>query len=158
MFPLKSKVTLPAKNEPGSFGFPRKHDVHTGVDLYCSKNEPVYAIEDGFIVRSGRFTGASVGSPWWNETDYILIKGASGAILYGEISLNEPQSFHVQEGQLLGWVKPVLKTDKGLPMNMLHIELYDRTYTGDGVVWELYHSQPSQLMDITPILKRELGI
>lgn len=161
MLPINCKIQLPKKTQPGSFGFVRKHDIHTGVDLYCNFREPAYAIEDGYIINRGHFTGYDE-SPWWNNTDFLLIQGKSGCILYGEIEL---AAWHVRgavgdyvtAGSLLGYVIPVLKKDKGLPMNMLHIELYDRSYTGCGEVWKLNESQPIPLKDITPLLKREIN-
>lgn len=160
MLPISSKIILPKKNEPGSFGCVRKFDVHTGVDLYCSLHEPVYAIEDGIIIGVGHFTGYEE-SPWWNDTDYILIRGKSGCILYGEIQVSAhlvhgAEGDSVKAGDFLGQVVPVLKKDKGRPLNMLHIELYDGSYTGSGVVWKLNETKPKELKDITPILKREI--
>jgi murein DD-endopeptidase MepM/ murein hydrolase activator NlpD len=161
MFPIKSKVKLPKSNEPGSFGFVRKHDIHTGVDLYCPHFTAVYAIEDGEIIRVGQFTGGQE-SPWWNDTDFILIKGKSGCILYGEIEvaawfLRVTDGETVKKGDCLGYVIPVLKKDKGLPMTMLHIELYNPKYEGNGEIWKLNQPQPELLWDITPLLKRELN-
>jgi len=163
MFPiLHFKNKLPTKTEPGSFGFIRKHDIHTGVDLYTETKELIYTMEDGYVVRTGHFTGEQVGTPWWNNTDYILIRSKSGCILYGEIEL-VPQFIRpmvnefVEAGTVIGYVKPVLKKDKGRPMNMLHIELYDHNYNGDGVVWNLNEPKPEQLRDITPLLKKEFN-
>jgi len=161
MLPIKN-IKLPKSNEPGSFGAIRKFDIHTGVDLYCEYYTPVYAIEDGYIKRFGQFTGKSAGSPWWKDTDFILIQGKSGCILYGEIereaSLLKPMlGEFITAGTLLGYVIPVLKIDKGRPMNMLHIELYSHDYDGDGVIWNLTESCPDQLWDITPVLKREIN-
>jgi hypothetical protein len=39
---------------------------------------------------------------------------------------------------------------------MLHIELYDSSYEGSGVIWNLGQPKPKELKDITPILKREM--
>jgi hypothetical protein len=160
MLPINSKIILPKKNEPGSFGAVRKHDIHTGVDLYCALNEPVYAIEDGIIIGVGHFTGYDE-SPWWNDTDYILIRGKSGCILYGEIKVSSnlirgAEGCIVKAGDFLGSVITVLKKDKGRPLNMLHIELYDSSYEGSGVIWNLGQPKPKELKDITPILKREM--
>lgn len=155
ILPLKCKIELPKSDEPGSFGAIRKHDIHTGVDLYCNEEEPVYAMEDSDIVNISLFTGTIAGSTWWNDTHFILLKGKSGAILYGELTVNDKirDSKSIKEGDLLGWVKTVLKEYKGKPMSMLHIELYQEDYYGDGVIWNLNEFQPSILRDITFILK-----
>lgn len=158
MLPLKCKIELPADHEPGSFGAKRKYDIHTGVDLYCRDGEPVYAIEDGIVSRYGPFTGIATGSDWWEDTDYLMVDGKSGKILYGEISINKNLLGNsiVSKGQLLGWVKRVIKHDKGRPTSMLHIELYKHGYTGDGEIWRLGLKQPEYLLDVTPLLRREL--
>jgi len=158
MLPLKCKIQLPTDTEPGRFGAVRKFDIHTGVDLYCDDGEPVYAIEDGTIINHGRFTGASIGFPWWEETDCICIKGKSGIILYGEITIREEllNRIWIKEGELIGHVKRVLKVDKGRPMSMLHIELYNENYVGHWVEWTLDQPRPTGLEDITPILQKEL--
>lgn len=86
--PLPSAPYVPVAPHPGAFGVSRKHDVHTGVDLYASESTPVYAIEDGKIVEILEFTGegADPPSPWWNRTQAVLVEGRSGVILYGEVS------------------------------------------------------------------------
>ncbi len=96
-----------------------------------------------------------MGTPWWNDTNFILLRGESGAILYGEITFNKDilNVEHVKEGDLLGWVKTVLKEDKGKPMTMLHIELYNENYIGDGVIWKLGEQKPEILRDITSLLR-----
>lgn len=159
MLPLKCKIQLPTDTEPGRFGAVRKHDVHTGIDLYCKDGEPVYAIEDGVIKNHGRFTGASLGFPWWNETDCICIQGDYGIILYGELTINTRifrDKNTVKEGELLGWIKQVLKVDKGRPMSMLHIELYNKNYIDKWVEWTLGQDRPVGLEDITPVLELEI--
>lgn len=158
MLPLKCKIKLPSKDQPGSFGHIRKYDIHTGIDLYCSIGETVYAIEDGIISNYGPFTGIGAGSDWWENTDYICIKGKSGKILYGEIDINKHllAKTNVKKGDVLGYVKKVLRVDKGKPMTMLHIELYNEQYAGTGETWELDQIKPKYLEDITVLLNKEL--
>lgn len=158
MLPLKTKIKIPSTTEPGSFGFARRHDIHTGVDLYCKDGEPVYAIEDGIIANYGPFTGIGAESPWWEDTDFICIKGRSGKILYGEIVINRNllSQTNVKEGDLLGHVKRVIRVDKGRPMTMLHIELYNEKYSGSGEVWHLGQPKPYCLEDVTEVLQREI--
>ena len=140
----------------GRFGYRRRHDVHTGYDIYAPDGEPVYSIEDGVVTDVSHFTGeftTPVPMPWWENTMAIAIEGASGVILYGEIY--EPTlkvGDKVTEGQEIARIKRVLKNDKGLPMSMLHIELYEHGYRGDWTVWELDGKQPKNLRDIETIL------
>jgi len=137
----------------GRFGYARKFDVHTGFDIYCSDGEPVFAIEDGIVTKIADFTGTGVNMPWWEDTHAISIEGKSGVILYGEIyAPNLKVGDSVKEGQILANIKRVLKKDKGLPMSMLHIELYKSGYRGDWEVWNLNETQPDWLLNIETIL------
>ena len=151
MFPLKNyQYMIPDSNMCGGFGFKRKHDTHTGVDLYCNNGDSVYCIENGVIVDICEFTGFNE-SPWWEDTYAVVIKGESGFILYGEIipDHNLKTGSVVKEGDLIGSVKRVLKKDKGVtPTSMLHLELYD-TYTEP--VWWI-NEKPKNLKDITELL------
>ena len=79
-YPNKSKPIIPSFSK---FGAIRKYDVHTGVDLHCEENESVFAIESGIVKYVAAFTGASAGSPWWEDTSYVGILGGSGYIVYG---------------------------------------------------------------------------
>jgi hypothetical protein len=145
---------VPVAPHQGGFGAVRRHDYHTGVDLYVADGTPLIAIEAGYVVKLGLFTGANVGTPWWNETWAVLIEGAHGGICYGEIQAEawlRPGVF-VQEGALLGIVRQVLRTDKGLPTSMLHVEQYRTGYRGDWAEWALGLPQPEGLMDPTSLL------
>lgn len=117
---------LPTDQHPGSFGYVRTHHQHEGVDLYAPEGTPVFAVEAGKIVSILDFTGEKVGSPWWNDTQSVMIEGASGVVNLGELialsSLKVGQ--YVQAGDLIGYLTPVLKKFKGRPQTMLHLELY----------------------------------
>lgn len=147
----------------------RKHDIHTGVDLYCRENDRVLAMEPGVIVDIVDFTGSKVldkeGKPmdWWNDTKAVLVKGASGVIVYGEII-----PYMVQVGQklavgaALGTVTPVLPDDKLRPdiphhsTSMLHIELYTTEKAEKDFRWGAWNvgdPQPEGLLDPTSKLK-----
>ena len=77
-------------NEQGQFGAVRKHDIHTGIDLYCPPNSKVFAMEAGRVIVRGAFTGMAAGSPWWNDTQYLVIRSDAGRIiLYGEIRIRD---------------------------------------------------------------------
>jgi murein DD-endopeptidase MepM/ murein hydrolase activator NlpD len=136
-FPLRKcdwDLELPQGDHPGAFGAVRKFDIHTGVDLYCDEGTPVYAVEDGEVIAIEEFTGPNAESPWWHETLAVLVKGESGVVGYGEVSIGFVPTIEnppfikvgelVKRGDLIGWTKQVLKKDKGKPMCMLHLELY----------------------------------
>lgn len=150
-WPLSIKTFIPTGSCPGAFGAVRKHDIHTGVDLYCPITTPVFAAEPGMVANVFRFTGESIGSPWWNETDAVMVEGPSGIILYGEIFPVVEIYQHVDRGQPIGFVKQVLRKDKGRPMSMLHLEFY-RHGTKGPVTWHLNTPQPEGLLDPTAYL------
>jgi murein DD-endopeptidase MepM/ murein hydrolase activator NlpD len=154
MTPLFRDQEYSKPAEHGTFGYVRKYDIHTGVDLYCAPGTNVHAIEDGIVVAIEAFTGVEAGSPWWRSTQVVLVEGASGVIAYGEIIpyLNIRTGEFVSAGTIIGIVETVLKVDKGLPMTMLHIELYEPRTT-KSVVWELDSPKPESLLDVTPLLK-----
>lgn len=150
---------------PGQFGTVRRHDVHTGVDLYCVPGTLVQAMEDGVVLAVEPFTGAwcpgEDASPWWNDTAIVLVQGASGVLGYGEVT---PDSLLVQagecvcSGQALARIEvPVLKRHKGRPTVMLHLERYAQLYssvsTGSHTLWWPQGTpQPPLLLDPTPLL------
>ena len=123
---------IPITGHQGSFLHKRKMHTHTGVDLYTKDGQTVYAMESGIVVGIEDFTGIKQNMPWWEDTQCVLIEGASGVICYGEIT-----PFHslkvgtkVEKGQYIGNVKRVLKEGKERPdiqghsLSMLHIEMY----------------------------------
>lgn len=139
----------------GSFGFKRKHDIHTGVDLYCDHGTEIFAIEDGKVVSIVEFTGTKAESPWWNNTMAIMIEGASGVILYGEVYPHVCVGEKIKSGDMIGRVVRVLKEDKGKPTAMLHLELYKRGTT-EPVWWHLGEEKPSNLLDCTFLAEKFL--
>lgn len=160
MFPLKNYIhEIPIGDELGAFGVTRKHDIHTGVDLYCKQGDEVFSMEEGVVVNIGFFTGPTVNMPWWNDTEAIAILGESGIINYGEVMCYDTLSVgdKVHEGELIGWAIPVLKIDKGkVPSTtMLHVELYNE-YNGEWSLWEVGAKQPKNLLNPTTLLQKAL--
>lgn len=122
---------IPVFGHPGSFLYKRKHHIHTGVDLYTTDGALVYSVEDGIVVGKDHFTGDQDNSPWWENTECILIEGLSGVVCYGEIytSIYPKIGDVVKRGDCIAKVKRVLKGNKkkdviGHSTSMLHIELY----------------------------------
>lgn len=147
MFPVKLDRWF--MHPDALFGAVRMHDVHTGVDIYCDEGREVFAMERGEVIAVGQFTGKAVDSPWWNDTHYVAVKGKSGIIVYGEI---EPEPWLapgrlVFERDFLGRVMTVLKKDKGRPMSMLHLELYDPRAPEFPAIWIRYDPMPAGLLD-----------
>lgn len=146
--------TLAALGSPGAFGAVRRHDIHTGVDIYTDLHEPVYAIEDGVVVAIERFTGESADSPWWNDTLALLVEGKSGVVVYGEIDVAEDLTVgsEVKQNDYVGNVLQVLKQDKGVtPTCMLHFELHKHGTT-QTCWWHHGEAMPNSLLDPTELL------
>lgn len=150
--PLDNLVT-PA--EDGDFASVRKYDIHTGIDLHCSENSNVYSMEDGIVIKNEPFTGTIAGSSWWEDTNYVGIKGNSGYIIYGEISSSLKTGDLVKAGSLIGNVKRVLKKNKGKPQSMLHLEYY-RKEIDDPFIWQLKDkdSVPENLLNPNLLLRK----
>ena len=154
MFPINRYYLLEDIPAANRWGAVRKHDTHTGVDLFCPEGEPVYAFEDGEITDIAPFTGASIGMPWWAETECMAVEGKSGVILYGEIIPNPDFRIgdKIKEGALIGNVKTVLLKDKGKPRTMLHIEWYEMGYRGNWDGWWPDSGKPKDLKNIEELI------
>lgn len=153
MIPLKS-YQIPEIGSQGRFAAIRKHDIHTGLDLYCKDGDEVRSIEDGIVINVCNFTGPKVGLPWWNDTDAILVKSESGVILYGELKTSLKIGDIIKRGDIIGNIVRVLKKDKGRPMDMLHLELYEESYNGGGVIWNLGDEKPIQLKNSEILIQK----
>ena len=154
---LTTHTEIPVNPHLGGFGVMRKNHIHKGVDLYCEPNEPVYAVEDGMVAKRGPFTGTNTKTDWWNDTEYVSIQSDDHSILYGEIEVANQlvDGYNVKQGELIGHVKTVLKTDKGRPMTMLHFEMYE-----SGIIeayWGL-GKRPAGLLNPTPLLIAAAGL
>lgn len=153
-YPLKEATFLPDKL--GAFGAVRKHHTHEGIDLYGEDKESVFAVEDGVVVGIEWFTGAyaDIPSPWWNNTQGVLVLGKSGVVVYGEILISENIEIGSQilRSQKIGELATVLKKDKGRPMTMLHLELYEKGITQSGE-WDHGNPMPKGLLDPTSFIE-----
>jgi murein DD-endopeptidase MepM/ murein hydrolase activator NlpD len=140
----------------GAFGYPRRHHIHEGIDLYCPEGTSVVAVETGIVVAVIDFTGplAQPPSPWWHKTMAVLVEGDSGVVVYGEIAV-EPsilEGAHVKAGDPIGHVVSVLKKVKNdRPTAMLHLELHEPG-TRDAYEWTIALGRPASLRDPTPFL------
>ena len=144
---------------PGRFGYARRNDIHTGIDLYCELGQPVTAIEDGVVVKVKPFTGSRAArrSTWWNDTDAVLVEGASGVITYGEIATLVEKGDKVIQGQQIAAInQAVLRRYKGRPMVMLHLMLLP---PGSRYTPWWYHGepQPTGLLSPEPFLMEIAG-
>ena len=150
---LTKEVEIPIGKLVGAFGVERKFDVHRGIDLYAPVGTPVFSVEEGKIIQIGPWTGAAAGCDWWLDTDAVYVEGESGVVAYGEIEVVKELEVDqvLKIGTLVGFIKRVLKKDKGRPTSMLHLQLYKHGHTSSGG-WELGNPQPEFLKDPTPYL------
>jgi hypothetical protein len=131
-FPLGNCSGIPVEPHPGAFAHMRRDKRHTGVDLYTEENSRVYTVESGTVICIEHFTGEWDNSPWWNNTDCVLIEGRSGVVCYGEVEAKSGLKVgdHVYPGQYIANVKRVIKMGRehpeitGWSPSMLHMELY----------------------------------
>lgn len=151
---LNSLPEVPVGEHAGAFGAIRKYDIHTGVDLYCEPGTEVVAVESGEVVNVEIFTGPKANSPWWNETYAVWVYNSlmDRTIVYGEVIPEENIiGSHINSGSKIGRVRTVLKKDKGLPMTMLHFEMYSGV-PKETCWWKLNEPKPEQLLDPTQLL------
>lgn len=146
-------TALPLAPHPGAYGVQRKNHVHEGIDLYCPAGTQVQAVEAGRVVAILPFTGAQAGSDWWENTDAVLVEGASGVVVYGEIAPACKTGDMLAAGDTVGHVVTVLKKDKGRPMAMLHLELHAHG-AREAPEWPSPDKKPATLCDPTPFLKQ----
>lgn len=160
-FPLEKCSGIPIGNHLGAFGAFRKHGKrHCGVDLYTTNGAPVLAVEAGRVVSIAKFTGASIGLPWWNETMSVKIEGASGVVTYGEITPKNDIEVGdiVHKRGLIGFVAQVLKDGAiredipGHSLSMLHLQLYRHGMCHKDESWVASQEVPDGVLDPTPFL------
>lgn len=149
--PLAKYTKAPA-NSQGAFAARRRFDIHTGIDCYCKNGDIVMALEPGVVVNVCDFTGANADSPWWCDTKAVLVEGKSGVILYGELDPSVKVGDMIDGGDTIGFIRRVLKNDKGQHTSMLHLELYETGYRGDGEIWNLLEKKPNMLLDPTDLV------
>jgi len=160
-YPLREFSGVPVGNHPGAFSTQRKHEKHTGIDLYTTHGATVTAVESGTVVGIERFTGEWNNSPWWNNTNCILVEGATGVVCYGEVSQSSwiKVGSKVTKGQYIANVEQVLKDGKlrtdipGHSTAMLHMELYPHGATKPSNGFE-----EKLLQDPTPFLLEVKGM
>lgn len=158
------KYLLPIGDHPGCFGYRRKREVHSGIDLYCVSGTEVFSLLAGQVVYVGPYTGLSMGSPWWKDTDCVIVKSNGIHIVYGELrpEARLARGQRVEIGQFLGWVSSVTEarpTILGHTGSMLHLEYWRGQETKvvldqalAPIVWPLCDFRPAGLVDPTVLI------
>lgn len=161
--PNSYSKSIPATGSSGAFWEDRGDRCHCGIDIYAPEGSDVQSVEDGTVIRVGRFTSPSE-VPYWNRTSYILIQNGSGLMCkYAEIGdVKVKKGDSVSTGQPIGCIGLVLDRDKitvDSPeyiqklehASMLHFELYksvaiesDESYRGGNWFGD---TKPENLLD-----------
>lgn len=132
----------------GLFGTVRKHDIHTGLDFYCQVGAEVSCIQSGVVVDVFQFTGAKVGSPWWNTTYAVVVECGHLTFVYGELVPSVYLGQRLSVGDHIGNVSRVLKADKGVtPTSMLHLEVWLTDHYQKNHTWQLETEKPEGLLN-----------
>lgn len=157
---------IPVNSHPGAFGNSRKYNFHEGVDLYGREGEWVMAMLDGEVISNERFTGPSVGHPWWLETDAVTIYNhdTETYYVYGELKSDLKVGDRVKMGQKIGELVPVLPPEKirtDIPQHsnvMLHLEKWNNKYNPEigWRAWTTRYDRPEWLEDPTNDLIKAL--
>ncbi len=150
----KHTTEIPINPHPGSFGYIRKNHIHEGIDLYANEGDNVISIHDGTVVSIVPFTGEIAESPWWNNTYSIMIEHENYTINYGELIPVESLKIgdKIKAGDVIGHIKTVLLKDKGRPMAMLHLEMYEKGTVEPIKEWSKNKEKPVNLLDPTDLL------
>lgn len=146
---------VPMAPHPGGFGVRRRCHIHEGVDLYVPEGTEVRAVEDGMVTACIAFTGPNAEPPskWWHDTQALLVHGASGTVVYGEIRIVPGIAVgdRIAAGGVVGHVLRVLTKETPRPAAMLHLELH-AGYVTDAWEWPIDGVRPPSLLDPTPHL------
>jgi len=145
---MRQRPAVDYKTSPRSFGCPRDggRRKHAGCDIYAPIGTEVLAVEDGVVIQPVYF--------FYLGTYALEIKHDSGIVVrYGEIKRETPKVWkagdRVSAGEVIGYVGQL----QGLPMAMLHFELYSGAASGQLTTREAGGFQRrSDLLDPTSFL------
>jgi len=120
---------------------------HAGCDLYAPVGTPVFAMDDGEVIRNLYH--------FYLGTYALEVRHPLYVARYGEIKQNVPRGIRqgaaVRKGQLLGYVGEL----QGLNMSMLHLEVFSGAASGGLTVQgRTPFMRRPDLVDPTPILDR----
>lgn len=122
-FPMAARPTQSYKDGMRRFGANRaKGRLHAGCDLYAPVGTPIYALDEGEVIRSVYY--------FYLGTYALEVQHPGFVARYGEITRDVPagvkKGARVERGQRLGAVGLL----EGINMSMLHLELYSGRVSG----------------------------
>lgn len=138
--------SLPIGNyHPAGFGYAKNYNVHTGIDIYVPEHSCVHAVEGGIVIDIFKFTGLGTSYPNLDPTYAIMIEGASGVVLYGEVEVLKDIRIGqlIEPGSKIALVKCAI-----INQAMLHLEWYAQG-TIQPIIWKQNTARPKRLLDPT---------
>lgn len=154
-----SAIRLPIgsgqSNGIGSEEFYNCNQLKCGIDLVCSPQLSVYAVESGTVISLETFFN-NKRKPWISPSMAFLVSGKSGIVCYGNINPNTEVKIgtKVCAGDKLGTVVPFFSkpTKANCGISRLRIELYKHG-TIKRPVWHVSsHQCPKNLLNPIPKL------
>ncbi len=149
-FPVKAEPTASYETEQRRFGARRSGGkrLHAACDLYRMKNEPVYSVAPGRVLRDPYH--------FYQGTYALEVRHAGGFVVrYGEITARRVSGVlsgrEVKMGQMLGYVG---KVNSNCCKPMLHFELYSGAKNGSLNRGSNKYLRRPDLMNPTAYLKR----
>ncbi|MCV9936865.1 M23 family metallopeptidase [Boseaceae bacterium BT-24-1] len=116
---------------------------HAGCDLYAPDGTAMHAAASGKIIIFRLFYKNA-----WAVTvdhgDFIIRYGECKAKLPPRLSVGST----VEEGQVIGWVTKMT----GIVNTMIHLEMYDKSATGELTNGSAPYNRRADLIDPTPFL------
>jgi murein DD-endopeptidase MepM/ murein hydrolase activator NlpD len=134
---------VPINGNPGSFWEDRGDRRHCGIDIYAPVGSEVVSIANGIVIDIGSFTDSDI-IPYWNKTNYVLIKNQDNLIYkYAEmekiiVKINE----FVKVGKSIGFVGNVLNLDKITINSPQYIQEIKKKNISSMIHLEVYSSKP----------------
>jgi hypothetical protein len=151
-YPLIAETSVPKIHSPEDFGYPTFKGYSSGIDLCCSENTQVQAIEAGIVLNIKEYSGKNSNNPWWNSTKSVFVEGESGVIVYSGIS--PQQSIYIggfiSEGEIVGIVKALFSNKV-----MLNVQNY-KMGNSEFIHWMKKQEQPEELINPRLLLNKIL--
>ncbi len=155
------ETILPVPPHPGAFGDVRPRHCHEGIDIYGPPDMPVLAVEDGTVIGVTPLGGGATREAYWHDMEAVLVVGASGLIVYGEIIPLKgllPATV-IKAGTQIGNLYPKDYNYKnanrhkevGRHTFFVHLELHDAKVRKPSK-WLVDQGKPGTMRDPTPFL------
>lgn len=141
--PGSHAATVPSQG-PGSFWENRSDRRHCGVDIYAPHGSDVVAVEGGSVLDTGVMTSPGI-LPYWNTTQYVLIRHGELVARYGELDdVIVAAGDTVDGGDPIGHVGTVLNRDAVTDESPVYIQQLAHRSDISMLHFELYRAPPDE--------------